>query len=110
MGEYLVSITADDVVVVFGLRRRVAQLPAILQATAETGARLLYVTDEAARARAGTAWHFRCHTRTPGELFDHVSVTALCYVLVSRLIALAGAAGRRRLREIEAYHDRLSEL
>lgn len=110
MGEHLVNIGADDLVVVFGLRRRVAKLPALLDAICDTGAKLLYVTDEAARPRPRTAWHFRCQTSTPGDFFDHVSVMALCYVLISRVVALAGAPGRGRLRAIEAYHDRLSEL
>jgi len=110
MGEHLVNVTERDVVVVFGLRRRPRQLRAILDAVERAGARVLYITDEAARYRPTATWHFRCDTRTPGTLFDHVAVTALSYVLVSRVIRLAGARGRAKLRAIEALNDQFSEL
>lgn len=110
MGEHLVSLTDRDVAIVFGLRRRSRQLPAILDAVERSGARLLYITDEAARFRPTATWHFRCETLTPGTLFDHVAVTALSYVLVSRILRKAGARGRARLRAIEALNEQLSEL
>lgn len=110
MGEHLVNVTDRDVVVIFGLRRRPRQLPAILTAVERSGARLLYITDEAARFRSTATWHLRCDTLTPGTLFDHVAVTALSYVLVSRVIRLAGARGRAKLRAIEALNEQLSEL
>lgn len=110
MGEHLVNVTDRDMVVVFGMRRRPAQLITILDTVERTGAQVLYVTDEAARSRESATWHFHCDTRTPGTLFDHVSVTWLCYVLVSRVIQNSGAQARARLRAIEALHERLSEL
>lgn len=110
MGEHLVNVTERDVVVVFGLRRRPRQLPAILDAVERDGARVLYITDEAANFRPSATWHFRCDTRTPGTLFDHVAVTALSYVLVSRVIRMAGARGRAKLRAIEALNEQFSEL
>lgn len=110
MGEHLVNVTPQDMVIVFGMRRRVRQLGAILDAVEGAGARLLYITDEAARHRAGAAWHFRCQTHTPGPLFDQVAVIALCYAMVSRIVHLSGAKGRARLERIEALHERLTEV
>ncbi len=110
MGEHLVNLNPDDCVIVFGLRRRVLQLNAILASVVGSGAKLLYLTDEAAAGQAGTTWHIKCQTRTPGPLFDHVSVMAISYALVSRVIELSGASGRTRLHEIEKLHDQLSEL
>lgn len=110
MGEHLVSVTERDVVVLFGMRRRSPQLPAVLDAAETSGARVVYITDEAARFRPTATWHLRCDTLTPGPLFDHVAVTALSYVLVSRVLHKAGTGGRARLRAIEALNEQLSEL
>lgn len=46
LGESLVSMTEQDMVVVFGLRRRVANMDAILELIRKNGAKLLYITDE----------------------------------------------------------------
>ncbi len=110
MGEHLVSIAADDLVIVFGLRRRVVQLNAILQTIAHTHARLAYVTDEGAVRQEGAEWHFRCHTASPGPLFNHVSVMALINLLVNRTIEWAATQGQARLRGIESLNDTLGEL
>jgi len=110
LGEHLVSVAADDVVVVFGLRRRVARMDLILGQIEKSNAKLLYVTDEGVSFLSSATWHFRCHTLAPGPLFNHVSVMALCHLLTTRCIELAGVAGRNRLRGIEALNDGLDEL
>ncbi|QEN91133.1 MurR/RpiR family transcriptional regulator [Labrys sp. KNU-23] len=110
LGEYLASIAADDVVVVFALRRRIAKLDDILAAIERRGAKLLYITDEGAPLRSSAQWHFYCQTLAPGPLFNHTSVMALCHLITTRAIEKAGAAGRRRLRDIETFGDALEEL
>ncbi|MFA5538126.1 MAG: MurR/RpiR family transcriptional regulator [Gemmobacter sp.] len=110
LGEHLVGVRREDCVVVFGLRRRVARMDRILAHIRMTGARLLYVTDEGAEPEKGADWHFRCHTMAPGPLFNHVSVMAVCHLLVMRCIELAGVEGRARLRGIEVLNDNLEEL
>jgi DNA-binding MurR/RpiR family transcriptional regulator len=110
LGEHLVSVTDKDVAIVFGLRRRVAQMEAILSAIEKSGAKLLYLTDEGVAHRATATWHFRCQTLAPGPLFNHVSVMAICHLIATRAIERAGAAGRTRLRGIERFGDTLEEL
>jgi DNA-binding MurR/RpiR family transcriptional regulator len=110
LGEHLVSVTADDVFVVFGLRRRIAKMDAVLSAIEKRGAKLLYVTDEAVPVRSTATWHFRCQTLDPGPLFNHVAVLALCHLLITRAVEKSGTAGRKRLRGIEAFGDALEEL
>jgi DNA-binding MurR/RpiR family transcriptional regulator len=110
LGEHLVSVQARDLVVVFGLRRRVAQMDNLLKAVQRSGARLLYITDEGVAPLPGAHWHFRCHSLAPGPLFNHVAVTAVCHLLATRAIEKAGATGRSRLREIEALNEALEEL
>ena len=109
-GEHLASIRKNDVVVFFGLRRRVAQTDRLLKQIDNLGAKVLYVTDESADFNKRVAWHFRCQTLTPGPLFNHTAVMALCHLLITRSIEIAGAEGRVRLRNIEALNDALDEL
>ena len=110
LGEHLVSVTDKDVAIVFGLRRRVAQMDAILAAIEKSGAKLLYLTDEGVPHRSTATWHFRCQTLAPGALFNHVSVMAVCHLITTRAIERAGAVGRTRLRGIERFGDTLEEL
>ncbi|MDW9417154.1 MurR/RpiR family transcriptional regulator [Sinorhizobium meliloti] len=110
LGEHLVSIGPDDVVVLFGLRRRVALMEQLMAQVERTQAKLLYITDEGVPLLSRAAWHFRCQTLAPGPLFNHVSVMALCHLLTTRCIETAGVAGRNRLRGIEALNDTLEEL
>lgn len=110
LGEHLVSVAADDVVIVFGLRRRVARMGLVLDQVGKSSAKLLYITDEGERFHASAAWHLRCQTLAPGPLFSHVSVMAVCHLIATRCIELAAATGRKRLRGIEAINDTLEEL
>lgn len=110
LGEHFASIVPDDCVVVFGLRRRVAVTEALLDSAASAKATLAYVTDEGVESDRRARWHFRCQTASTGPLFDHVSVMALCHVLVMRTIELAATKGRARLRDIEAANEFIGEL
>jgi DNA-binding MurR/RpiR family transcriptional regulator len=110
LGEHLASFTPQDVVVVFGLRRRVARIHLLLAEIQRSGAQLLYITDEGVPFQTGASWHFRCHSLAPGPLFNHVPVMAVCHLLATRAIEHAGTAGRSRLRSIEALNDSLEEL
>lgn len=110
LGEHLASITAEDCVIVLGLRRRIAATETLLHYVAGSRAPLAYVTDEGVEPDRRANWHFRCHTASTGPLFNHVSVMALCHLLVTRAIELSGAAGRARLRRIEAANDTFGEL
>ncbi|SMD20863.1 MurR/RpiR family transcriptional regulator [Rhizobium sp. RU36D] len=110
LGEHLVSLSPEDVVIVFGLRRRVARMDLILGQIEKSQAKLLYITDEGVAFLTSATWHFRCHTLAPGPIFNHVSVMALCHLITTRCIEMAGVAGRNRLRGIEALNDSLEEL
>ncbi|MBB3773464.1 DNA-binding MurR/RpiR family transcriptional regulator [Angulomicrobium tetraedrale] len=110
LGEHLVSVAPEDLVIVFGLRRRVARIGLILDQVQKSGARLLYITDEGESFLPSATWHLRCQTLAPGPLFSHVSVMAVCHLLATRCIERAASAGRIRLRGIEAINDALEEL
>ena len=110
LGEYLASVTAEDMVIVFGLRRRPAGLRAILDEVVRSGARMLYVTDAQAEEESGATWHVRCESAAAGTLDNHVVVMALCHLIATKVIEFAGAEGRRRLTAIEVSHATLDEL
>lgn len=110
LGEHLVDVQPADCVVFFGLRRRVAVTDNILAEAEGRGASVLFVTDEGAPLRATATWHFRCETAATGPLFNHSAVMVLCHLIATRVIELAHADGRDRLRRIEMLNDSLSEL
>ena len=110
LGEHLVSLDERDVVILFGLRRRIARIDPMLDQIEKSRAKLLYITDEGAAFLTSAAWHIRCQTLAPGPLFNHVAVMALCHLIITRCLEHADVAGRNRLRSIESLNDSLEEL
>ncbi|NTF33818.1 MurR/RpiR family transcriptional regulator [Rhizobium skierniewicense] len=110
LGEHLVSIMPDDVVVFFGLRRRISGMDMILEQIEKARPRFLYVTDEGAPLLGSATWHIYCQTLAPGPLFNHTAVMALCHLIITRCLEKAHVTGRSRLRAIEAINDSLDEL
>jgi DNA-binding MurR/RpiR family transcriptional regulator len=110
VGEYVASMQASDLVVLIGLRRRPARLRAIVQQIIDTGASVLYITDDKAARNAQATWHLHCACTSARPLDNHVAVIAIFHALVNEAIELAGHAGRKRLAAIEARHDALGEF
>jgi DNA-binding MurR/RpiR family transcriptional regulator len=110
MGEHLVSFRKSDVAIFFALRRRVTQTDELVAEIMRKGTRLLYITDESVPFRSDVTWHLRCATASPGPLFSHVAVMAVCHLIVDQAITRANHAGKERLRDIEAIHDALNEV
>lgn len=110
LGEHLISVGDKDLVILFGLRRRVSRMSKIIKQIKKSGSKLLYITDEGVSKNSTVDWHFRCETQAPGPLFNHVSVMAICHIIVTNLIEIAGATGRKRLTAIEVANDALDEL
>lgn len=110
MGEHVARMSPDDVVILFGLRRRIAGFPDLLRTITDTGAKLALITDEGMAVDPSAQWHFRCATRSSGPLFSHVAVMGLINLIANRTIALAADSGRQRLQRIEGYNDMLREL
>lgn len=110
MGEHVARMNDRDVVILFGLRRRIAGFSELKDAIATAGARIALVTDEGMAASRDVSWHFRCATRSTGPLFSHVAVMALIDLITNRAIDIAAESGRHRLQKIEGYNDLLREL
>jgi DNA-binding MurR/RpiR family transcriptional regulator len=110
MAEHIASITENDCVVFFALRRRRTGTDDMVDAIIRTKADIAFITDEGAELRQDVLWHLRCQTLSTGPLFNHVSVMALCHQIVTRSIVLASSEGRARLRRIEVLNESLGEL
>ncbi|WP_172329740.1 MurR/RpiR family transcriptional regulator [Mangrovicoccus sp. HB161399] len=110
MGEHVARMGPDDLVIAFGLRRRIAAFGGLLDAIRGTGAQVALITDEGAPEDRQVDWHFRCETRSSGPLFSHVGVMALLNLVTNRTIELADDSGRQRLQAIESMNDLLNEL
>ncbi|MGF6768271.1 DNA-binding MurR/RpiR family transcriptional regulator [Paraburkholderia sp. GAS199] len=110
LGEHLAGLDTRDMVIVFGMRRRVPQTQAVLDYAANAGIKTLYITDQHAPAHRGATWTIHCETAAPGPLDNHVAVMGLCSVLITRIFERAGNRGKKRLSVIETAHDALDEL
>ncbi len=107
LGEHIASMRADDMVLLFALRRRVGLTDRAIEEIAVTGAALAVVSDEAMASSPVPRWHFRCRTATETPQFNHAAVLSLCHWLVVRASARAGTEGRVRLRQVEEINERL---
>ncbi len=119
LAESLVSISKDDVVVVFALRRTVRQLSALCRELRHIPVRAALISDVTLQhgadmspfeAELSPQWRVRVQTTAPGPLFNHAAVLTLCHILATRVLERSGQAGRKRLLSIEALHDSLDEL
>jgi len=119
LAESVGSIAAEDVVIVFALRRAVRQLPALCRELRLCPARAALVSDVGPQQGADGSpfevelapqWRLRVQTTAPGPLFNHAAVLTLCHILATRVLERSGQAGRKRLLAIEALHDSLDEL
>ena len=110
LGQYTASMTPQDVVVVFGLRRRPAGLRDMVTQIVKAGAKVLYITDEEVSRHSDVTWHIHCRCTSDSPLDDHVAVISICHLLASRVLELAGPLERERLTAIESSYDALHEL
>lgn len=111
LGESLAGLGTDDVLVVLAIRRRVPVLKRVVAAALTAGVRILWIGDaHSPDEAAGATWHFACETLSLSPLDNHVAPMALLHLLSAGLLDRMGAAGRRRLADIEALHEDLDEL
>jgi len=111
LAEYLADLTAEDVAVVIGFRRRVPAVALAAEALADAGVPTLYLSDVIAGKPARLAkWVIRCHTDGL-MLFDSVVgvsslVNLICSLVAERLLGNGGG----HLQRVEIMHQSLREL
>jgi len=113
LGETLADLGPDDMVIMFGFRRRVATLPKTMAQVAEKGAVILYFTDRDAAldGAAGLAdWTVRCPIRCADAFDRYAGVMSLLHFHAMGVMGKMGAKGRARLAAIEQSHEALHEF
>lgn len=110
LGEHLAGIGADDIVIVFALRRRIRQMPTVVAQLAKACPNLVYITERNAATKTPAKWSLQCDVQGPGVLDNHTAVIGLCHLIVTQAMTLAGNPGRRHLGLVEAFHDALDEI
>jgi len=111
LAEDLVGLGPEDVLVVFGFRRRPPSLREMMAAVRDSGVRILLVTDASA-ARTAHLAHVTLRCPNQGaSLFDsYVAPMSLIGHLASALGVAMGEAAENRLAMIERFHQRLEPL
>ena len=110
LAEHLAGLNEKDVVILFGLRRRIALTAQLIDTIHLQGAKTLLITDASHQQDFGASWVLRCATGSMMALDNHVAVMALCHILCARLIEEAGSKGRKHLARIEELHENLGEM
>jgi DNA-binding MurR/RpiR family transcriptional regulator len=110
LAEHLAGFGPRDVVILFGLRRRVALTGQLIAAIHLQGARTLLITDAGNVQDMGASWVLRCATGSAVALDNHAAVMALCHLLAASVQDCTGSAGRKRLARIEELHEVLGEF
>jgi len=108
--EYVSDMNEQDVMVVIGLRRRPPDVSRILEATADAGAKVLYITDISARPQVKATWTLLCAVRG-SDVFDrYAGAMSLMHFLSVSLMSRSGDKGHARLKAIERLHEDFQEL
>ncbi|MEQ8354010.1 MAG: MurR/RpiR family transcriptional regulator [Kiloniellaceae bacterium] len=109
--EDLGAATSKDLVIVVGMRRRVSLLHQVMKYLHRRKVPILYITDHRSVRTAKLArWVFRCHARGVSLFDSYVPVISLLNYLSTEVMAQAGSAGRRRLKQIEGGLDYCGEV
>lgn len=111
LAERFADLRPDDVLVVAGMRRRVAFFDRYVEAASGRGAQILLLTDPSARGVPAFArWTFHCEVQNPHVLDSYVGAIAVLRLLAVETMNRLGRAGRGHLQAVEALHASLGEL
>ncbi len=111
MGEFTSGFSPNDVVIIAGFRRRTQGLCDLMKVISDTGADILYLTDETAKNTPKHArWTLRC-TISGRFMFDSYSpaLSVMRYLSLKTFTAI-GKPARDHLQTIERHHIELAEL
>lgn len=111
LAEGLAELGADDLVLAIGFRRRVPAFAVALNAARGARAKIVLVTDPSGAADlAMSDWTLTCHCRGDSMFDSYVAGVSVINFLAMRLSDSLGMAGRRRLKNVERWHEMLGDL
>jgi DNA-binding MurR/RpiR family transcriptional regulator len=111
IGEEIADLSANDVVVAVGFRRRPAIFGSFVDAVLETDARLVVLADPTGRTHLARA-HAGLECRVEGGLaFDsYAAAMSLAATLADGVLSERGRDGRDRVARISRSYDELGEV
>jgi DNA-binding MurR/RpiR family transcriptional regulator len=109
IGEDLVDLGPDDVVIIFGFRRRPDGFAAALAQAGATGATVILIADPTLRARGATIL-LQCPIQGPLAFDSYASAMTLISVLADGVLTLQGAAGQARVSRISDAYAAMGEV
>jgi DNA-binding MurR/RpiR family transcriptional regulator len=111
LGEELAGLSENDVVVLFGFRRRPNNFPKILSASASTGAVTILIGDSSARGLASdaTIW-MECPVDGAQAFDSYAAAMALVSTIADGVLISLGRSGREHVRRVTGLFDSMSEI
>ncbi|CAN5173557.1 MurR/RpiR family transcriptional regulator HpxU [soil metagenome] len=116
VGEELADLTAADVVVLFGFRRRPQQFAALVETLEKGPAALILVTDAGGRRFAagavsnGATHLIECPIDSAAAFDSYAAVASVISALAAAVLGLQLASGGTRIAEIGGLYRDLGEL
>ena len=111
LGEYIAELNNDDLVIVIGVRRRVANLPEIMQAIKAKDTPILYLTDPtASKTSLHAKWVIKSAVATSFLFDSYTSLMSISRFLAVESYRISGKKGRDHLKMIEVEHENLREF
>ena len=111
IGEELADLTADDLVMVVGFRRRPAGFGAFMAEAAATHAEVVLLADATAGEHAVHARHWlNCPISTSLAFDSYAPAMSLVSVIADGVLSRIGGAARGRISGISRVYRRLAEV
>ena len=111
LGEEVVGLTSEDVVVVIGFRRRPAGFGAFLAEVASTGATVVLLADPTARAHAALATYWlECPVSSTLAFDSYAAAMSVVSVLADGVLCSVGRPARDRVAAVSGAYARLAEV
>lgn len=111
LAEHLCDYGPEDLAVCVGLRRRVPQLGAAMQALTAQGVPVLYIADVMVGKPGKFAkWIIRCHTQGLMQFDSNAAVAAISNLLYSLVAREIASKGNTHPAHVELMHEALKEL
>lgn len=111
LGEDLVDLGAQDLLVVVALRRRIDLNQRLVELAKKRGAQVLLIADPSAVTLAKLAtWSFPCEVRSISPFDSYVAAMSVINLICALLFQEGAAGEQQRLQEIEDLHEALEEL
>lgn len=105
------NLGSDDLLLIFGFRRRPLLLRKFMELMHRRGIPIAYFTDRQAVTNTKFAnWTLPCEVHGTSLFDSYVGVMSLINYICTQVSVQAGSSGRKRLRQIEEMGELLGEL